>query len=60
MKFIQGISVGVTGRNLLLYAPNMPHIDPENNLLGVSNGQGIEYNGQPQTRSFGGFVKLSF
>lgn len=60
LKFVKGISVGLTGRNLLLYAPNFPHIDPENNLLGVSNGQGIEYNGQPQTRSYGGFIKVSF
>lgn len=60
IKFIKGINVGLTGRNLLMYAPNFPHLDPENNLLGVSNGQGIEYNGQPQTRTYGGFLKLSF
>ncbi|PWS27974.1 hypothetical protein DHW03_10450 [Pedobacter yonginense] len=60
LKFVKGISVGLTGRNLLMYAPNFPHIDPENNLLGVSNGQGIEYNGQPQTRTYGGFLKLTF
>ncbi len=59
-KFIKGVNVGVNGHNLLLYAPNFPHLDPENNLLGVSNGQGIEYNGQPQTRTFGGFVKFTF
>jgi TonB-linked SusC/RagA family outer membrane protein len=58
--FIKGINVGINGRNLFLYAPNMPHIDPENNLLGVSNGLGIEYNGQPQTRSFGASVKVTF
>jgi len=60
LSFIKGINVGLTGRNLLMYAPNFPHLDPENNLLGVGNGQGIEYNGQPQTRTYGGFLKLSF
>jgi hypothetical protein len=60
LSFIKGINVGLTGRNLLMYAPNFPHLDPENNLLGVGNGLGIEYNGQPQTRTYGGFLKLSF
>jgi TonB-linked SusC/RagA family outer membrane protein len=59
-KFIKGISLGLTGHNLILYAPNYPHLDPESNLLGVSNGQGIEYNGQPQTKTYGGYVKLTF
>ncbi|SHG79372.1 SusC/RagA family TonB-linked outer membrane protein [Pedobacter caeni] len=58
--FIKGINVGLNGRNIFMYAPNVPHIDPENNLLGVSNGQGIEYNGQPQTRSFGASLRVTF
>ncbi|MEO7310385.1 MAG: SusC/RagA family TonB-linked outer membrane protein [Chitinophagaceae bacterium] len=47
------------GRNLFLRAPNYPHLDPEQNALGVSNAQGLEFNSLPQTRSFGVSLKLS-
>jgi TonB-linked SusC/RagA family outer membrane protein len=49
-----------TGRNLLLYAPNYPHFDPEVNSQGVSNSQGFEYNNLPQTRSYGVLLRLTF
>ncbi len=54
------IEVGVNGRNLLLYAPNVPHIDPEVNAQGQSNSQGLEFNGLPQTRTYGATLKLTF
>lgn len=53
-------SFSVFGRNLFLHAPDYPHLDPEQNALGVSNAQGLEFNALPQTRSIGVGIKLSF
>jgi TonB-linked SusC/RagA family outer membrane protein len=51
---IGSVSVGLEGRNLLLLYRKTPHIDPETGLFGsASNGQGIEFNTLPSTRSFG-------
>ena len=50
----------VFGRNLFLHAPNYPHLDPEQNVLGVSNAAGLEFNALPQTRTLGVGLKLSF
>jgi TonB-linked SusC/RagA family outer membrane protein len=58
--FLGGLEIGVNGRNLLLSAPNFPHFDPETNALGVSNGQGLEYNALPNTRTYGFFLKAKF
>ncbi len=53
------VEVGVFGRNLYLNAPNYPHFDPEQNALGVSNAQGLEYNSLPNTRTFGVNLRLT-
>lgn len=53
------VEIGVNGRNLFLRAPNFPHFDPENNQLGVSNAQGFEFNGLPQTRTYGFFLRAT-
>ena len=50
---------GVFGRNLFLRAKNYPHFDPEQNALGVSNAQGLEFNALPQARSMGVSLKIS-
>ncbi|MBL7749533.1 MAG: SusC/RagA family TonB-linked outer membrane protein, partial [Chitinophagaceae bacterium] len=50
----------VFGRNLFLNAPHYPHLDPEQNALGISNAQGLEFNALPQTRTMGVGLKLSF
>lgn len=50
----------VYGRNLYLKAPDYPHLDPEQNALGISNAQGLEFNALPQTRSMGVSLRLSF
>ncbi len=50
----------VYGRNLYLHAPNYPHLDPEQNALGISNAQGLEFNALPQTRTMGMGLKLIF
>ncbi len=63
-KFIQKtplgkLEIGLNGRNLFLYAPNFPHFDPEANATGVSNSQGFEANGLPQTRTYGFFLRAT-
>lgn len=50
----------VFGRNLYLNAPHYPHLDPEQNVLGIGNAQGLEFNALPQSRSMGASLKLSF
>ncbi len=57
---IGGLTVGVFGRNLFLSAPNYPHLDPEQNALGVSNAQGLEFNALPQTRTVGANLSVTF
>ncbi|WP_165958168.1 SusC/RagA family TonB-linked outer membrane protein [Segetibacter sp. 3557_3] len=59
-KFISGLQLSVYGRNLLTYAPNFPHLDPEQNLLGVSNSRGIEFGIQPVSRIIGGSLRINF
>ena len=56
--FVQRAEFSVYGRNLFLRAPNYPHLDPEQNALGISNAQGLEFNAQPQTRSLGVSLKV--
>lgn len=53
------VELGVNGRNLFLRAKNFPHFDPESNQLGVSNAQGFEFNGLPQTRTYGIFLRAT-
>lgn len=48
---LNGITVGVTGRNLLLWTP-YTGIDPETNLTGANIGRGIDYFQNPNTKSF--------
>ncbi|WP_234735561.1 SusC/RagA family TonB-linked outer membrane protein [Tellurirhabdus bombi] len=52
------ISVGVSGRNLLYYAPGFIG-DPEVNTQGAGNIQGLDLNGGPNTRNFGVNVRLT-
>ena len=54
------LEIGLNGRNLWLHAPNFPHFDPEMNATGVSNSQGFEANGLPQSRNYGFFLRATF
>jgi TonB-linked SusC/RagA family outer membrane protein len=55
------LSVGLEGRNLWLFYKKVPHIDPEVGLFGsAANGQGIEWNVLPSTRSFGLNIQARF
>lgn len=48
-----------TGRNLLLWTP-YTGIDPETNLQGAINGQGMDYFNMPGTKSYTVGLKLTF
>jgi len=58
--FLGAVELGLNARNVFLYAPNVPHIDPEVNAQGVSNSQGLEFNALPQARTYGASIRLTF
>jgi len=53
-------SFSVFGRNLFLHSPFYPHLDPEQNVLGVGNANGLEFNALPQTRTIGVGLNVTF
>ena len=60
---VGSIRVGLTGRNLWYYAPNIPksaHFDPETNSFGTSNVQGIELSSAPSVRRYGINLSVTF
>ena len=57
--FLTGGSLTLTGRNLFLIT-DYPGIDPETNLTGASNGIGLDYFNQPNTKSYAVTVRLNF
>ena len=58
--FITGASVYLSGRNLwLIYTP-YPNFDPESSTSSGNGTGGFEYVSLPNTRSFGGGIKLIF
>ncbi|MEP7322012.1 MAG: SusC/RagA family TonB-linked outer membrane protein [Saprospiraceae bacterium] len=57
---IGDLTLSVFGRNLFLSSPGYPHLDPEQNVSGVSNSQGLEFNALPQTKSIGVNLKVTF
>jgi TonB-linked SusC/RagA family outer membrane protein len=56
---IKGLSLGISGNNLLLFT-NYDGIDPETNLSGVSNSTGRDYFNMPSVRSYSFTVKMNF
>ncbi|MEI6884616.1 MAG: SusC/RagA family TonB-linked outer membrane protein [Bacteroidota bacterium] len=57
--FIKGLDVYFTGTNLLLYT-KYKGIDPETNLSGNDNSQGVDYFNMPGTRSYTLGLTLAF
>ncbi len=53
------IEFGVFGRNLFLKSKDYPHLDPEQNALGSSNIQGLEFNANPSTRTMGVNLRIT-
>jgi hypothetical protein len=52
------VQLGVSGRNLLFYAPGFVG-DPELNTQGAGNIQGLDLNGAPNTRNYGFNLRFS-
>ncbi|MEO6070799.1 MAG: SusC/RagA family TonB-linked outer membrane protein [Chitinophagaceae bacterium] len=59
-RFITNLRLSIYGRNLLTYAPHFPDLDPEQNLLGVSNSRGLEFGIQPVAKTIGGSLRVTF
>ncbi len=57
--FLKGATISLTGRNLWLKT-DYPGVDPETNLTGSSNGFGLDYFNQPNTKSYSATVQLTF
>jgi len=53
------VSIGVSGRNLWMFAPGFPS-DPEVNTQGAGNVQGLDLNGIPTTKNFGFNIRATF
>ena len=58
-KVVKSAEVYFTGRNLWLSTP-YTGIDPETNLQGAINGQGMDYFNMPGTKTYTVGVKVSF
>lgn len=58
-RVIKSVNLSIYGRNLFILAPNYPHLDPEQNLLGISNARGLEFGIQPTARTVGGSVRIT-
>jgi TonB-linked SusC/RagA family outer membrane protein len=58
-KVLQAVEIYFTGRNLWLSTP-YTGIDPETNLQGAINGQGMDYFNMPGTKTYTVGVKVSF
>jgi TonB-linked SusC/RagA family outer membrane protein len=58
-SFISSASISAFGRNLWL-STDYPGVDPETNLAGDSNGIGLDYFNQPNTKSYGLNFRLNF
>jgi outer membrane receptor protein involved in Fe transport len=56
---LQNIDLSFSGRNLMLWT-NWVGIDPETNLTGSSNGRGLEYFNNPNTRSYLFTLKVTY
>jgi TonB-linked SusC/RagA family outer membrane protein len=55
------IAVGLEGRNLWIITSNVPHIDPEANVLGTGLiGEGLERGSIPSSRTIGANLRVTF
>lgn len=58
-KFIKGLVLGIYARNLIL-STDYQGVDPETNLTGAGNSQGLDYFNNPGTKSFGANLRVNF
>lgn len=58
-SMIESVSLSAFGRNLWLDT-DYPGVDPETNLTGDTNGIGLDYFNQPNTKSYGFNLQINF
>jgi hypothetical protein len=58
-SIVRGLTLNATGRNIWLQT-RFSGIDPETNLLGADNAQGLEYYNMPNTRSWVFGIQVNF
>jgi hypothetical protein len=58
-KVMKALQIYFTGRNLLLFTP-YTGIDPETNLQGATNGQGMDYFNNPGSKTYSAGLKVTF
>lgn len=58
-SFVKSLNLSLVGRNLWTLLKHTPNIDPES-AYNNTNGQGLELNGYPPTRSIGFNVNVKF
>jgi hypothetical protein len=56
---IQSLGLSFVARNLAILWKNVDNIDPESSYSS-GNGQGLDYFGMPQTRTFGFNLRVGF
>ena len=56
---LQAVDFSISGRNLFLWT-DWKGIDPETNLTGATNGRGLEYFNNPNTRSYLFTLKVTY
>ena len=57
---IESLNLTLIGRNLWMYAPNIPHIDPELNAYGADNRQGVDFYYMPNARRYALSLRVTF
>jgi TonB-linked SusC/RagA family outer membrane protein len=55
----QNVNLSFVGRNLSILWKNIDNVDPES-AYSSGNGQGLDYFGMPQTRSYGFNLRMAF
>jgi TonB-linked SusC/RagA family outer membrane protein len=58
-KIVKDVMIYGSGKNLLLFTP-YSGIDPETNLQGATNGQGMDYFNNPGTKTYMFGLKVTF
>jgi TonB-linked SusC/RagA family outer membrane protein len=62
-KFIRGVNISLSGRNLYWYSPNIPkymNFDPETSSYGSGNIQGFDFTNAPTSRRYGVNLRVNF
>ena len=59
-KFIKGIDIAISGRNLWIIHKNLPYADPEQGQASGNASMGYQNGAYPSVRTIGGLLKVKF